>query len=95
MEHNGRTIRGVILEPSEGTAIGVIRLTNEHTVKAVEQTTLAKKSTDLASGNSKEVFAAAEAKVTMNSAAVNPDDPKKAPPHDAEEVGGPWFGQQR
>ena len=79
VEHNGRVIRGIILEPSEGTAIGVIRLTNEHTVRAVLGSTVARKSTDLESGNHKEVFAAAEARVTLNTGGVNPEDPKKAP----------------
>ena len=69
LDHNGRTLKGIIREPSAGTAIGVIHLTNRAGIRAVKTSTLARRSL---TGDAVEgVFKAAATKVPVSVAAYD------------------------
>ena len=71
-------MRGVILEPKEGTAIGVIHLTNRHMVRAVKETELGNKHTELERGQNDKIFSSAVERTTLNVSSFTSDDPKKS-----------------
>ncbi len=67
---NGRTLKGYVLEPTEGEAIGTISLTNEVTVKAIQKCHLARSDKDLKANQTEEAYSAAAARLHVNSGAL-------------------------
>jgi hypothetical protein len=59
----GKPVRGLIREPSDGTAIGVVRLTSTSSVRAIRDTTIARRSEAVEASHIDDVFAAASARI--------------------------------
>ncbi len=67
---NGKTLKGYVLEPTEGEAIGTISLTNKVTMRAVQTCHLARSDKDLKAHQTEEAYSAAAARLHINSVSL-------------------------
>lgn len=66
-----KPVRGLIREPSDGSAIGVVRLTNTSSIRALRDTTVARRSEGVEAGHVDDVFAAASARASISASTLS------------------------
>ncbi len=67
---NGKTLKGYVLEPSEGTAIGTITLSNTAAIKAVQKTHLGRSDNDFRPHQTEDAYNAAAGRLHISAAAL-------------------------
>jgi hypothetical protein len=70
LTRDGKVVRGVILEPKDNTAIGVIHLTSHRGLRAVRNTFMANTATAVTSGQLDDVYAAMTSRLQVTTGAL-------------------------